>query len=33
MSDAAAALLLVDDDVAKRYVLATWLRRAGPRSR
>jgi serine phosphatase RsbU (regulator of sigma subunit)/DNA-binding response OmpR family regulator len=29
MSDAAAALLLVDDDVAKRYVLATWLRRAG----
>jgi len=29
MSDAAATLLLVDDDVAKRYVLATWLRRAG----
>jgi CheY-like chemotaxis protein len=24
-----AALLLVDDDEAKRYVLATWLRRAG----
>jgi DNA-binding response OmpR family regulator/serine phosphatase RsbU (regulator of sigma subunit) len=29
MSDPAATLLLVDDDVAKRYVLATWLRRAG----
>jgi DNA-binding response OmpR family regulator/serine phosphatase RsbU (regulator of sigma subunit) len=29
MSDAPASLLLVDDDEAKRYVLATWLRRAG----
>jgi len=29
MSDAAGLLLLVDDDEAKRYVLATWLRRAG----
>jgi DNA-binding response OmpR family regulator len=29
MSDAPATLLLVDDDEAKRYVLATWLRRAG----
>jgi serine phosphatase RsbU (regulator of sigma subunit)/DNA-binding response OmpR family regulator len=27
--DAPAALLLVDDNEAKRYVLATWLRRAG----
>ena len=25
----AGTLLLVDDDEAKRYVLATWLRRAG----
>ena len=29
MSDAPAVLLLVDDDEAKRYVMATWLRRAG----
>ena len=31
MSDPAGTLLLVDDDEAKRYVLATWLRRAGYR--
>jgi len=29
MTDPSASLLLVDDDEAKRYVLATWLRRAG----
>ncbi len=29
MTDLAGSLLLVDDDEAKRYVLATWLRRAG----
>ena len=29
MTDSPAQLLLVDDDEAKRYVLATWLRRAG----
>jgi len=29
MSELAGTLLLVDDDKAKRYVLATWLRRAG----
>jgi serine phosphatase RsbU (regulator of sigma subunit)/DNA-binding NarL/FixJ family response regulator len=29
MTDPAAMLLLVDDDEAKRYLLATWLRRAG----
>jgi serine phosphatase RsbU (regulator of sigma subunit)/CheY-like chemotaxis protein len=29
MSELAGTLLLVDDDEAKRYVLATWLRRAG----
>ena len=29
MIDFAGNLLLVDDDEAKRYVLATWLRRAG----
>ena len=29
MSEPAADLLLVDDDEAKRYILATWLRRAG----
>ncbi|HTX28002.1 MAG TPA: SpoIIE family protein phosphatase [Streptosporangiaceae bacterium] len=29
MTDSAADLLLVDDDEAKRYVIATWLRRAG----
>jgi len=29
MSEAPGTLLLVDDDEAKRYVLATWLRRAG----
>jgi serine phosphatase RsbU (regulator of sigma subunit)/FixJ family two-component response regulator len=29
MSELAGSLLLVDDDEAKRYVLATWLRRAG----
>jgi DNA-binding response OmpR family regulator len=29
MTEAPATVLLVDDDEAKRYVLATWLRRAG----
>src|ERR1700722_6852850 len=29
MTDDLARVLLVDDDVAKRYVLGTWLRRAG----
>ena len=29
MTEPAAVLLLVDDDEAKRYVLATWLKRAG----
>jgi serine phosphatase RsbU (regulator of sigma subunit)/CheY-like chemotaxis protein len=29
MSELAGALLVVDDDEAKRYVIATWLRRAG----
>ena len=29
MSEAPGTLLLVDDDEAKRYVIATWLRRAG----
>jgi serine phosphatase RsbU (regulator of sigma subunit)/DNA-binding response OmpR family regulator len=29
VSEAPATLLLVDDDEAKRYVLGTWLRRAG----
>ncbi len=29
MTDTPATLLLVDDDEAKRYVIATWLRRAG----
>ncbi len=29
MTEPVADLLLVDDDEAKRYVLATWLRRAG----
>ncbi|HTZ24600.1 MAG TPA: SpoIIE family protein phosphatase [Streptosporangiaceae bacterium] len=29
MTEPAAVLLLVDDDMAKRYVLATWLKRAG----
>ena len=29
MTESAADLLLVDDDEAKRYILATWLRRAG----
>jgi serine phosphatase RsbU (regulator of sigma subunit)/FixJ family two-component response regulator len=29
MTDAPGALLLVDDDEAKRYLIATWLRRAG----
>ena len=29
MSEAPGMLLLVDDDEAKRYVLSTWLRRAG----
>ncbi|HEX4092184.1 MAG TPA: SpoIIE family protein phosphatase [Trebonia sp.] len=29
MTESAGNLLLVDDDEAKRYVLATWLRRAG----
>jgi serine phosphatase RsbU (regulator of sigma subunit)/CheY-like chemotaxis protein len=29
MSEPAGTLLVVDDDEAKRYVIATWLRRAG----
>jgi CheY-like chemotaxis protein len=29
MTEEAAQILLVDDDLAKRYVVATWLRRAG----
>jgi serine phosphatase RsbU (regulator of sigma subunit)/CheY-like chemotaxis protein len=29
MTEDTARLLLVDDDVAKRYVISTWLRRAG----
>ena len=29
MSEDAAQILLVDDDIAKRYVIGTWLRRAG----
>jgi DNA-binding response OmpR family regulator len=29
MTEPSAVLLLVDDDEAKRYVLATWLKRAG----
>ena len=29
MSDAPATLLVADDDEAKRYILTTWLRRAG----
>ena len=29
MTDTSDVLLLVDDDEAKRYVIATWLRRAG----
>lgn len=29
MTEPPAAVLLVDDDEAKRYVMATWLRRAG----
>jgi serine phosphatase RsbU (regulator of sigma subunit)/CheY-like chemotaxis protein len=29
MTGAAGSVLLVDDDEAKRYVIATWLRRAG----
>ncbi len=29
MTDELARVLLVDDDLAKRYVLGTWLRRAG----
>jgi serine phosphatase RsbU (regulator of sigma subunit)/DNA-binding response OmpR family regulator len=29
MTDSGAEVLLVDDDEAKRYVIATWLRRAG----
>jgi serine phosphatase RsbU (regulator of sigma subunit)/DNA-binding response OmpR family regulator len=29
MTEAPALLLLVDDDEAKRYILGTWLRRAG----
>jgi serine phosphatase RsbU (regulator of sigma subunit)/FixJ family two-component response regulator len=29
MTESAVTVLLVDDDEAKRYVLATWLRRAG----
>ena len=29
MTEAVGTLLLVDDDEAKRYLLGTWLRRAG----
>jgi CheY-like chemotaxis protein len=29
MTDAPAVVLVIDDDEAKRYLLATWLRRAG----
>jgi serine phosphatase RsbU (regulator of sigma subunit)/DNA-binding NarL/FixJ family response regulator len=29
MNELTGSLLLVDDDLAKRYVIATWLRRAG----
>ena len=29
MTDAPAVVLVVDDDEAKRYLLTTWLRRAG----
>jgi CheY-like chemotaxis protein len=29
MTEEAARILLVDDDLAKRYVIGTWLRRAG----
>ena len=29
MTEPAGVLLLVDDDEAKRYLLGTWLRRAG----
>ncbi|HVT67576.1 MAG TPA: response regulator, partial [Trebonia sp.] len=29
MTESTGDLLVVDDDVAKRYVLVTWLRRAG----
>ncbi len=29
MTEDAAQILLVDDDIAKRYVIGTWLRRAG----
>ena len=29
MTETPARLLLVDDDEAKRYVIGTWLRRAG----
>jgi CheY-like chemotaxis protein len=29
MTDQPTVLLLVDDDEAKRYIMATWLRRAG----
>ena len=29
MTDAPAVVLVVDDDEAKRYLLVTWLRRAG----
>ena len=29
MTEEAAQILLVDDDLAKRYVVGTWLRRAG----
>jgi CheY-like chemotaxis protein len=29
MTDAPVTVLLVDDDQAKRYIVATWLRRAG----
>jgi len=29
MINMAGTLLLVDDDEAKRYVISTWLRRAG----
>ena len=29
MTGAEARVLLVDDDEAKRYLMSTWLRRAG----
>ena len=29
MTEAQAIILLIDDDEAKRYLMSTWLRRAG----